>query len=257
MLCLTLLARTAGAHSLSDDTLKKIAFDQKLGQPVSLDLPFRDEQGKPVRLGDFFGGRPVILVLGYYRCPMLCTLVLNGMISGLQDVKLQMGRDYEVVNVSIDPRETPALAAAKKHSYVTRFGQPNAAAGWHFLTGKDPAIRKLASEVGFIYAYDSASLQYAHPSGLVILTPSGKISHYLSGVVFSSPDLTSALTDASNAKVGSPIEQLYLLCFHYSPFSGKYSKLILTVVRGISLCVLFTLIGCVATAKWRGKSTEG
>jgi protein SCO1/2 len=254
---LTIFTRLAAAQGLSDDALKKIAFDQKLGSTVSLDLPFFDEQGKQVRLGDFFDKRPVILVLGYYGCPMLCTLVLNGMISGLQDVKLQMGRDYEVVNVSIDPHETPALAAAKKQTYVTRFGQPNAAGGWHFLTGNEPAIRKLASEVGFNYAYDPASLQYAHPSGLVVLTPSGKISHYLSGVVFSSPDLTSALTDASNAKVGSPIEQLYLLCFHYSPFSGKYSKVILTVVRGISLCVLFTLIGYVVIARRRVKSTGG
>jgi protein SCO1/2 len=256
ILILTLTARFACAQRLPDDVLKKISFDQKLGATISMDSRFRDEQGRPVRIGDYFGKRPVILVLGYYGCPMLCTLVLNGMISGLQDVKLEMGRDYDVVNVSIDPRETPALATAKKASYVHRFGQPDAAAGWHFLTGDEPSIRQLASEVGFNYAYDSNSLQFAHPSGLVILTPAGKISHYLSGVVFSSSDLRVALTDAAGAKVGSPIEQLYLLCFHYSPLTGRYSKLILTGVRAVSLCVLFVLVGYVATARWRVKSAR-
>jgi protein SCO1/2 len=257
VLFLALFARGIFAQTLPDNVLRKIAFDQNLGARISLDLSFLDEQGKPVRLGDYFGKRPVVLVLGYYDCPMLCTLVLNGMISGLQDIKLEMGRDYEVVNVSIDPHETPALAAAKKRSYVTRFGQPNAANGWHFLTGSEPSIRKLASEVGFNYAFDPASHQYAHPSGLVILTPGGKVSQYLSGVVFSSADLSRALAGAGEGKVGSPVEQLYLLCFHYSPLSGKYSGLILMVVRLISVGVLVALVGCVAGAWRRGKSAGG
>ena len=250
LICLILAGNAVSAQSLPDSALRRIAFDQKLGGMVSLDLPFRDESGKPVRLGDYFGQRPVILVLGYYGCPMLCTLVLNGMIGGLQDLPMKMGRDYEVVNVSIDPHETPALAAAKKKSYVTRFGQPDAAAGWHFLTGDEPAIRKLAAEVGFNYAYDPTYHQYAHPSGLMILTPAGKISHYLSGVVFSNADLSQSIADAAGAKVGSPIEQIFLLCFHYSPVSGKYSGLVLVVVRVVGVVVLVWLGAFIAGA-WR------
>ena len=238
------------AQSLSDGKLRRIGFDQNLGAAVSLDLSFRDESGKPVQLGTYFGKKPVILVLGYYGCPMLCTMVLNGLIGGLQDIPMEMGRDYEVVNVSIDPKETSALAAAKKQTYVSRFGRPNAANGWHFLTGDEPAIQKLAGEVGFNYLYDTASRQYAHPSGLVILSPQGKISHYLSGVVFTGEDLSEALKDAAGAKVGSPIEQLFLLCFHYSPMTGKYSGLVLAVVRITSVAVLVLLAACIAGA-WR------
>lgn len=229
---------TGSAESLPDSTLRRIAYDQKLGSNVSPNLPFRDENGKPVRLADYFGKRPIILVLGYYRCPMLCTYVLNGLIGGLQDLPLKIGRDYDVIDVSIDPQETPALAAAKKRTYVARFGQPDAADGWHFLTGDEPAIRQLADEVGFRYVYDKSINQYAHPSGLTFLTSSGKVSHYLSGVVFSAADLRQSIADATEAKVGSPIEQLFLLCFCYSPITGKYSGLVLGVVRGVGLLVM-------------------
>jgi protein SCO1 len=241
------------AQTLSDASLQRVVFDQKLGDTVSMDLPFRDERGKDVRLGDYFGKRPVILVLGYYGCPMLCTFVLNGMIGGLQDIKKEMGRDYEVVNVSIDPHETPALASAKKQTYVARFGRPRAADGWHFLTGDEPAIRALAAQAGFNYAYDATLRQYAHPSGLVILSPEGKISHYLSGVVFSGAELDQALTDAAAAKTGSPVEQIFLLCFHYSPVSGKYSGLILLVVRVLGVAVLAALIAFIAGTRGRAR----
>jgi len=251
ILCLIFSGEALSAQALSDNALQRIAFDQKLGATVSLDLPFRDENGKPVRLGNYFGKKPVILVLGYYGCPMLCTVVLNGMLGGLQDIKLQMGRDYEVVNISIDPHETPALAAAKKKSYVTRFGQPDAVNGWHFLTGDEPAIHQLAVQVGFNYAYDTTQHQYAHPSGLVILSPTGRISHYLSGVIFSSADLTQSLNDAAGARIGSPIEQIFLLCFHYSPISGKYSGIILGVVRVLGLAVLAALIAFIVGIRRR------
>lgn len=256
VLCLILSGGTLFAQPLSDQTLQHIVFDQKLGDQISLDLPFRDEAGKSVRIGDYFGKKPVILVLGYYGCPMLCTFVLNGMIGGLQDIKWEMGKDYEVVNVSIDPHETPALATAKKQSYVERFGRPEAAAGWHFLTGDEPAIRRLAAQVGFNYAYDPAIHQYAHPSGLMILSPAGKISHYLSGVVFSGAELSQSLTDAAHAKVGSPIEQIFLLCFHYSPVSGKYSGVILGVVRFLGVAVLATLVAFIAGARRRGRPAK-
>jgi protein SCO1 len=256
VLCWITLTVTGFGQSLPDSTLRKVSFDQNLGATVSSDLSFRDELGRQVKLKDFFGRRPVILVLGYYECPMLCSLVLNGMISGLQDVSLKIGRDYDVVNVSIDPSETPVLAAAKKRSYVARFGQSGAAQGWHFLTGDEEPIRQLAREVGFNYVYDPASHQYAHPSGLVILTSSGKISHYLSGVVFSSADLNRALADASSARVGSPIEQFFLLCFHYSPLTGKYSRIILTVVRVVSVAILLGLAGLIVHA-WRRPKPAG
>jgi protein SCO1/2 len=250
MVLLLFAGNSASGQSLPDNVLRKIAFDEKPGAAVSLDLPFRDENGKPVKLGDYFDKKPVILVLGYYGCPMLCTLVLNGLVSGLQDIKPEINRDYVVVNVSIDPHEKPELAFAKKNSYVTRFGRPEAADGWHFLTGDPPAIRQLAAEVGFNYQYDATSRQYAHPSGIVILSSNGKISHYLSGVVYAKTDLTKALSDANEAKVGSPVEQIFLLCFRYSPLTGKYSGLILRTVRLVSVAVILSLLAVVAGA-WR------
>ncbi|MDB6021411.1 MAG: uncharacterized protein JWQ04_1268, partial [Pedosphaera sp.] len=186
------LVETTPAQTISDDALRKISFDQKLGANVSPELRFRDESGKLVRLGDYFGKKPVILVLGYYGCPMLCTFVLNGMIGSLQDIKWEIGNQFEVINVSIDPHETPALAAAKKKAYVRRYGRHDASEGWHFLTGEEPAIRRLAKEVGFGYAYDERVKEFAHPSGLVILTARGKVSRYLSGVVYSTKELNDA-----------------------------------------------------------------
>jgi protein SCO1/2 len=243
---LFLLCSAVSASAVTDNDLKQVAFDQKLGAQISLNLTFRDEEGKPVKLADYFGKKPVILDLGYYKCPMLCTAVLNGMMLGLQDMDLQIGRDFEVVNISIDPSETPDLAAAKKASYLSRYGHAEAAAHWHFLTGNEPEIRKLAAEVGFKYVYDPEIRQYAHPSGLIVLTPNGKVSHYLFGVVFGGRDLKDALTDAKGAKVGSPIQQLFLLCFHYSPLTGKYSGAIITAVRIFSVGVLLSLVVFIA-----------
>ncbi|EEF61943.1 SCO family protein [Pedosphaera parvula] len=232
-------ASSAKAEVVTDETLKKITFDQKLNQQIALELQFRDEQGRIVKLGDYFGKRPVILVLGYYGCPMLCTLVLNGMVEGLQDLKGSVGEQFEVVNVSIDPHETPALASAKKKTYLKRYGRAGAAGGWHFLTGDEASIRQLADEVGYRYAYDEKSRQYAHPSGLVILTPKAKVSHYLLGVNFPGEEMNSALKAAAADKVGSPVQQLLMLCFHYTPITGKYGVLVMTVVR---ICAFITLL---------------
>jgi protein SCO1/2 len=221
----------ANGQTLSDESLKRIDFDQKLQQQVSTGLQFRDETGKVVKLGDYLGKRPAILVLGYYGCPMLCTLVLNGLVESLQDVRLNPGKDFEIINVSIDPRETPALAAAKKRAYLKRYRRAGAEQGWHFLTGEEAAIRQLADEAGFRYAYDTTAKQYAHPSGLVILTPEGKVSRYFSGVSYSNKEMNSALVAATANKIGSPIQQFFLLCFHYNPVTGKYGPLIMTMVR--------------------------
>jgi protein SCO1/2 len=221
----------AHAQSLTDTQLNDIRFDQNLGAQVSPHLSFRDETGKSVTLANYFGKKPVILVLGYYRCPMLCTLIFNGMVEGLNDMKWSIGDEFNVVHVSIDPKETPDLAAAKRQNYLKQYGRRSAAAGWHFLTGDEPQIRKLADEIGFHYAYDSSIHQYAHPSGLVILTPDGKISKYFFGVKFAPPELFAALQGASKSSVGSPIERLVLLCFHYNPIKGKYGAIIMTVIR--------------------------
>ena len=231
ILILLTITLSLNAQALTDEQLSNIRFDQKLNSRISLDLPFHDESGKTVMLGNYFGEKPVVLVLGYYRCPMLCTLTFNGMVESMEDMKWTIGDQFNVVHVSIDPKETPALALAKKSTYLKRYGRPNAGTGWHFLTGDELQIKKLCDEVGFHYAYDPAVKQYAHPSGLVILTPDGKVSKYFFGVSFSSPELYAALQDASTHKVGSPIERLVLLCFHYSPIHGKYGVLIMTMLR--------------------------
>jgi len=233
----------AATRSLTDASLVTIKFDQKLNDQVSLDLTFRDETGRMVRLGDYFGNQPAILVLGYYGCPMLCTLVLNGLIESLQDLKMDVGKQFQVINISIDPKETPELAAAKKRTYLKRYGRHGAAAGWHFLTGQEEPIKRLADQVGFHYAYDPTLRQFAHPSGIIVVTPEGKVARYFFGINFAPRELDAALRQASANRIGSPIEQLILLCFHYSPLTGKYGQRIMTVVR---LSGVATIVGLVA-----------
>ena len=242
------------AQTLTDDQLANIGFHQKLNTQITLDSTVRDENGKTVQLRDYFGRKPVILVLGYYGCPMLCTLTLNGMVESLEDLKWNIGDEFEVLNVSIDPHETPALALAKKKTYLKRYGRKGADAGWHFLTGDEPQIKRLAEEVGFQYAYDPKSKEYAHASGLVILTPEGKVSHYLFGVTFASQNFFAALQDASAKKVGSPIRELILLCFHYNPITGKYGALIMSIVRGMAVATLLGLAWLVFRVS-RGRKT--
>lgn len=254
--CIVVVASAAGAEGLSDQALGQIRFEQKLGTQVTPALSFRDEEGQPVQLSRYFGQKPVLLVLGYYQCPMLCTLVLNGMLESAADMKWSIGQDFQVVDVSINPQETPALAAAKRRAYLKRYGRPSAAQGWHFLTGDEPAIRQLADEVGFRYAYDAASKQYAHPSGLVVLTPEGKVSGYLFGVTFASQDLYGALKAASSHQVTSPIQQLILLCFHYNPITGKYSGLIIIILRGLAIFTMLGFLALIVMLVRRGRRAE-
>jgi len=231
----------AEAGALQDSDLAAITFEQRLNTDISRDLLFRDEHGSALRIGDCLNQKPTILVLGYYECPMLCTLELNGMVEALQDIKWSIGKDFEVINVSIDPRERASLAAAKKRIYLKRYGRAGAAEGWHFLTGDQPAIQRLADEVGFHYRYDARSGQFAHPSGLVILTPEGRISGYLLGLSYPSRDLFSALERASAHKVSSPVRKLVLLCFHYNPITGKYGVVIINSVRLLGVLTLVAL----------------
>ena len=246
----------AGGQGLTDGALAQIRFDQKLNSRVSLDLSFHDEEGRPVQLRQYFGSKPVLLVLGYYECPMLCTLVLNGMVESAADMKWSIGREFEVLDVSINPDEKPPLAAAKKRTYIKRYGRSRAAQGWHFLTGSEQSIRQLANEVGFRYAYDPASKQYAHPSGLVVLTPEGKVSKYLFGVTYAPRDLFTALSEASTSRVGSPIQQLILLCFHYNPITGKYSGLIVVILRLLGVATLLGLAGLIVALVRRGRAVK-
>ena len=223
--------------------LQKVGFDQKLDSQVPLDLRFVDETGKPVALGDYFSGKPVILVLAYYRCPMLCTLVLNGLVRGLVDVPFDAGDDFQVVVASIDSRETPQLAAEKKRTYVDRYGRDGAAAGWHFLTGQQSSIDALAEGVGFRYAYDASRDEFAHASGIMVLTPQGKISRYFYDVKFPPRDLRLGLVEASESKIGSPIDQILLFCFHYDPSEGKYGATIMSLVRVGGVLTMLAVAG--------------
>jgi protein SCO1/2 len=211
--------------------LKKIGIDQRLHHQVPLDLAFTDETGRDVRLGDYFGKRPVILALVYYECPMLCTQVLNGVVSALGVLTFDAGREYDVIAVSINPKETPALAAQKKQAYLDRYKRPQTAAGWHFLTGREENIQRLAAAVGFRYAFDEEIQQYAHGAGIEVLTPRGVVSKYFYGIEFSARDLKFGLIEASDERIGTAIDNALLLCYHYDPATGKYGAAAIGAVR--------------------------
>jgi protein SCO1/2 len=227
-----------------------LAFDQRLNAQVPLDATFTNESGKPVRLGDLTRGKPAVLVLAYYRCPQLCTLVLNGLLDGLRGVGFRPGEEFSVVTISFDPRETPELAAAKKQHYVEAFGRPGAAAGWHFLTGTKDQIDRVAEAVGFRYEYDAKHDRYNHPSGVVLLTPGGRVSRYLFGIRFLPRDLKLGLVEASAGQVGSLVDQFLLFCFHYDQAGGKYAFAVMNAVRlGGALTAL--ALGVVLIRLWR------
>ena len=222
--------------------LKKIGIDQRLHQQVPLDLVFKDETGRDVPLGEFFGKRPVILALVYYECPMLCTQVLNGVVSALSVLTFDVGREYEVVAVSINPKETPALAAQKKQAYLDRYKRPHTAAGWHFLTGKEENIQRLAAAVGFRYAFDEEIQQYAHGAGIEVLTPRGVVSKYFYGIEFSPRDIKFGLIEASEERIGTAIDSALLLCYHYDPATGKYGATAIGAVRIGAVATVLTFL---------------
>jgi protein SCO1/2 len=220
--------------------LEGVGFDQNLGAQVPLDLVFRDESGAEVQLGQYFGERPVLLVLSYYECPMLCTLVLNGVASALKAVPFDPGQDFEIVTVSFDPGEKPPLAAKKKANYVAEYGRAGAETAWHFLTGDEPSIQALTSAVGFRYRYDPKSDQYAHAAGIMVLTPGGQISRYLFGIEYAPKDIRLALVEASAGKIGSFVDQVLLFCYHYDPETGTYGA---AAINGIRAGGVLTLVG--------------
>jgi len=212
--------------------LEGVGIDQRLNEQVPLNLTFKDEQGKTVRLSDYFHeGRPVILNLVYFQCPMLCTEVLNGLTSTLKVMKFVPGKEFEVLTVSIDPRETPQLAANKKEMYLKKLGNPEAAKGWHFLTGEHSQIAALADAVGFRYHFDPKLDQFAHAAGIMLLTPTGKIAQYYFGVEYSAKDMRLGVVEASQNKIGSLADYVLLYCYHYDPRTGRYGATITNIVR--------------------------
>jgi protein SCO1/2 len=218
--------------------LRDVGFDQHLGDIVPLDAVFRDESGRAVKLGDYFGRRPVVLSLAYYECPMLCTVTLNGLASALDVLAFDPGRDFEVVTVSFEPKETPELAAAKKAAYLRRYKRPGAAGAWHFLTGDAEAIRRLTGAVGFRYAWDERTKQYAHASGIMVLTADGRLARYLYGVEYAPKDLRFAIVEASQGRILSPVDRLLLYCYHYDPELGRYGKSVMALLRVAAVLTL-------------------
>lgn len=221
---------------------REIGVDQKLDNQVPMDLEFTDEHGKKVTLGDYAGERPIILNLVYYGCPMLCGQVLNGLtrsLKMLKDVPMLPGKDFEIVTLSFDPREKPDLALDKKNTYVKEYDQPGAAEHWHWLTGNEENIRKVTDAVGFRYAWDEKQQQFAHASVVFLLTPDGKVSRYFFGIEYSPKDLRLGLTEASDGKIGGPVEKILLLCYHYDATLGKYSMLVMRLIQVGGLITLF------------------
>jgi protein SCO1 len=212
--------------------LAGIGIEQRLDQQVPLDLKFRDEAGRELPLSTYFSGhKPVVLALVYLQCPMLCTMILNGVEVALKPVTLNPGQDFEVLAISFDPKDTPELAAAKKATYLRRYARPGTANGWHFLTGDEANIKALTEAVGYHYKYDPTTKQFAHASGIMVLTPEGRISKYFYGVEYSSRDLRLGLVDASRNKIGNPVDQLLLFCYHYDATTGKYGAMAMRMIR--------------------------
>lgn len=224
--------------------LERVGIDQLLGEQVPLDLQFRDESGQTVALGDYFhSGRPVIVNLVYYQCPMLCGEVLQGMSAAAKVLKFAPGKQYELVTVSIDPREGPDLATAKKQSVMERLGRPGAEKGWHFLVGDQANIDALAKSVGWHYQYDPKTNQFAHAAGIVLVTPEGRIAQYYYGVEYSARDLRLGIVEASENKVGSLADQVLLYCYHYDPRTGRYGAVVTNIVRLGGALTVFILGG--------------
>jgi protein SCO1/2 len=224
--------------------LDQVGLDQRLNQQIPLNLTFNDETGKAVQLQQYFGSKPVILIMVYYQCPMLCTQVLNGFAGAMNGiVRFNIGREFDVVTVSIDPRDTPQDAAAAKKKYLERYRRPGAEQGWHFLTGKKDQIDALAQAVGFRYAWDPEIKQYAHASGLMLLTPDGRVAQYYYGIEYVPRDIQLGLIEASKGKIGNVVDEVILYCYHYDPRQGRYGAAIFNVLRLTALATVMALGG--------------
>jgi protein SCO1/2 len=223
------------------EVLRDVGLDQKLNAQVPLDLTFRDEHGASVTIGQLLQGKPAVLNLVYYQCPMLCTEVLNATLYSVKEIPLEIGKDFNIITVSIDPNEKPILAEAKQIMYSGLYGRPGAVRGWHFLTGDEAQIQRLAAAVGFRFAYDKVSKQFAHASGIMVLTPEGKLSRYFYGISYRPRDVRLGLVEASEGKIGTLTDTILLYCYHYDPSTGKYGVVITNIVRAAGVLTVIAL----------------
>jgi protein SCO1/2 len=221
--------------------LREVSIAQRLNEPIPPEIIFRDENGKAVRLGDYFGKKPIVLSLVYFDCPALCTEVLNGELRTMKAITLDLGKDFDAITVSFEPKDTPELAKAKRDVYAGQYGRPGARESWHFLTGDQPSIDALTQAVGFHYAYDSASRQYAHAAAIMVLTPHGRIARYFYGVQYPGRDVRLGLVEASEGKIGTPTDHALLYCYQYDPATGKYGLIVMNVVRAAGVLTVLVL----------------
>jgi protein SCO1 len=252
-LLLPALAR-AQAQNPPQGVLEGVGIDQKLGGEVPRDLAFRDEEGRSVRLGDSFRGKPVILSLVYFRCPMLCSYVMSGLVRSLRGISFSAGREFDILTVSFDPGDTPTLARVNKADRLKDYDRPGAEQGWRFLTGDESSIRALTDAVGFRYKTDPQTGQFAHAAAIMVLTPEGRLSHYFYGVEYAPRDLRLALVEASRSRIGTPADQVLLYCFHYDPATGKYGPAILNILRAAGGLTLLALGGLMLLLSRRARA---
>jgi protein SCO1/2 len=251
------LAATGSAQQYGLPAMVRgVGIDQNLNAQSPLELTFKDESGQIVRLGQYFRQKPVVLALVYYECPMLCDMVLNGLTHSMEQISLNLGADFDVVTVSFNPHETWQLAASKKANYVEKYQRKGAAEGWHFLTGEEANIQKLAETAGFHYKYDPITKQYAHAAGIMVLTPDGKIARYFYGIEYKPRDFRLGLVEASERKIGSPVDAVLLFCFHYDPMTGKYGLIISNVTRILGSTTVVALGALLFFLIRRGSDSE-
>lgn len=241
VLCMGTVVAQMATPTPPPNIMTDVGIDQRLNEHIPLDLSFRNEKGDTVKLADYFQSKPVIVSLVYYRCPMLCTQVLNGMVETFKTLNFTAGKEFEIVTVSIDPSEQPDLAAEKKEQYVEEYGREGVAQGWHFLTGNQASIAQLARSVGFRYVYDANSKQFAHGAGIMVATPRGKLARYLYGIEYGARDLRFALMEAAHERIGSPVDKILLLCYHYDPATGKYGIVVTNLLKGGGILAVLIL----------------
>jgi protein SCO1/2 len=238
--------------------LREVQIVQRLNEQVPLDLQFKDETGRAVRLQEYFGkSKPVILSLVFYKCPMLCNQILTGLLASLRTQSFDVGREFEVLTVSFDPRETPEMAGEKKAEFIERYNRPGAEKGWHFLTGDAENIRRLTEAVGFHYNYDEKTNQFAHASGIMLMTPGGRLSRYFYGIEYFPKDLRLGLIEASDNKIGSLVDQLLLYCYHYDPATGRYGPVVMNIMRLGGVLTVLGITALVVVLRRRGGAKKG
>jgi len=237
---------------------QEVTFSQRLGEQLPMDATLTDEEGRSVRLGDYFDKKPVMLAFVYYQCPMLCPLVLNGISSSLKVVPFEVGKDFDVVVVSFDARDTYEAANAKKRAHLQHWAVTDTASGWHFLTGEEAEIRKVTQAAGFTYQWDDTTQQFAHVSGVLVATPDGRLARYFYGVEYSPKDLRLALVDSGEGRLGSVVDELLLYCFHYDPTSGRYGAVFMNIIRLGGVLTVLLVAGFVVLMRWReGRQVAG